>query len=321
MHLVSIIVPVYNVSKYVSCCIDSVLNQSISDFELLLVDDGSTDDCGSICDSYAERDNRIRVFHKVNGGVSSARNVGLDHARGEWVFFLDADDLLPVHTLESLLAHAGPDVDMVYGGIRKFDDTDDDVETIPVFREGKIAVEDALAAFIVPKQRYGDWHRYLFNRIYRLSIVKEFGLRFNTDIYYKEDGLFVVQYLCRCSSTVVCIPDIVYLYRQVANSAMGSLATRYNDKLLTNIDSHGHILCELQRRGVHRDLIEREENEVFGNYDWIARVMKRSGDYHADNKRLLLKRVIKNAGPMRSFHHFVILRYGRKIKRKLRKLL
>ena len=80
--LISIVVPVFNAEKYLTACIDSVLGQSFSDFELLLIDDGSTDRSGEICDRYAARDNRIRVFHKPNGGVSSARNMGLDNACG-----------------------------------------------------------------------------------------------------------------------------------------------------------------------------------------------------------------------------------------------
>lgn len=90
--VVSIIVPVYNAKKTLKRCINSIINQSYKDWELLLVDDGSTDDSSIICDEYAQQDRRIRVFHKQNGGVSSARNVGLDNAIGEWVTFIDSDD-------------------------------------------------------------------------------------------------------------------------------------------------------------------------------------------------------------------------------------
>lgn len=92
MPTISVIVPVYNTEKYLRRCIDSVLAQTYKDFELLLIDDGSKDSSGAICDEYAENDARVRVFHKENGGVSSARNMGLDHARGEWITFVDSDD-------------------------------------------------------------------------------------------------------------------------------------------------------------------------------------------------------------------------------------
>ena len=89
---VSAIVPVYNVEKYIYRCVDSILNQTFSDFELILVDDGSPDNCPQICDEYAKKDSRIKVIHKENGGLSSARNAGLDIASGEWISFIDSDD-------------------------------------------------------------------------------------------------------------------------------------------------------------------------------------------------------------------------------------
>lgn len=100
---ISVIVPVYNAEKYLHRCIDSILAQTFTDFELLLIDDGSKDKSGAICDEYADKDSRVRVFHKENGGVSSARNAGLDNVRGEWVAFLDADDYFLSNGLEILL--------------------------------------------------------------------------------------------------------------------------------------------------------------------------------------------------------------------------
>lgn len=91
---ISVIVPVYNAEQYLHRCIDSILAQTFTDFELLLIDDGSKDNSGDICDGYAMKDERVRVFHKKKGGVSSARNLGLDNAKGEWVSFVDADDYL-----------------------------------------------------------------------------------------------------------------------------------------------------------------------------------------------------------------------------------
>ena len=97
---ISVIVPVYNTEKYLDECIQSILNQSFTNFELLLIDDGSTDRSGAICDQYAAKDERVRVFHKENGGVSSARNVGLDEAKGEWIAFVDSDDYLLSNALD-----------------------------------------------------------------------------------------------------------------------------------------------------------------------------------------------------------------------------
>ena len=98
---ITVIVPVYNTEKYLRRCVDSILAQTFTDFELLLIDDGSTDGSGAICDEYAKKDSRVRVFHKEIGGVSSARNLGLDKAYGEWISFVDSDDWIDVLFLSS----------------------------------------------------------------------------------------------------------------------------------------------------------------------------------------------------------------------------
>lgn len=100
--LISIIVPVYNVEPYLEQCIDSILNQSFRDFELILVDDGSPDRCGEICDRYAAADDRIRVIHQKNGGVSAARNAGMEVSKGKYIVFVDSDDMVHPLYLEHL---------------------------------------------------------------------------------------------------------------------------------------------------------------------------------------------------------------------------
>ena len=99
---ISIIVPVYQVEKYLNECIDSILAQTFTDFELILVDDGSPDNCPALCDAAAKRDSRVRVIHKQNGGVSTARNAGLDAAQGNWIAFVDSDDTVEPEYLEKM---------------------------------------------------------------------------------------------------------------------------------------------------------------------------------------------------------------------------
>ena len=100
--MISVVVPVYKVEIYLDKCIQSVLNQTFRDFELILVDDGSPDRCGEICDQWAEKDHRIRVIHKSNGGLSDARNAGISQAKGEWLSFVDSDDWIAEDMLETL---------------------------------------------------------------------------------------------------------------------------------------------------------------------------------------------------------------------------
>ena len=102
MSIVSVIVPIYNAENYLHECVDSILAQTIHDIEVILVDDGSTDESENICDAYCLKDNRVRVFHKTNGGISSARNLGLKYAQGEYISFIDSDDWIDINALEDM---------------------------------------------------------------------------------------------------------------------------------------------------------------------------------------------------------------------------
>ena len=111
--MISVIVPIYNAEKYLRRCVDSVLAQTFTDYELLLINDGSQDSSGAICDGYVAKDSRVRVFHKENGGASSARNLGLENAKGEWITFVDSDDTLQQNALDLLYQSLTSSVDAV----------------------------------------------------------------------------------------------------------------------------------------------------------------------------------------------------------------
>ena len=315
MPKVSIIVPVYNSSRYLPQCLESVLLQSFKDYEVLLVDDGSTDGSGSICDEFAKKDERFHVFHKDNGGVSSARNLGLDAATGEWITFLDSDDLLPEDSIDNLLRLTGESIDMSIGSLRKFDDNMANIETVPVGCIGVISVTDCIDRFIAPMKRTGDWQRYIVNRLFKASIINSFKLRFPTDLYYKEDGVFLIDYLARCSGSIACIDDVVYLYRQVKDSAMGSLDYSFNDRLFTNIDAHGEIYRTIRRLDVPRSIIKREENHLFDNYYWIRGIMKNAKAASLQYRLSLNARLIKSGGLLKYIEYIFILRFCRVFKK------
>ena len=123
--MISIIVPVYNTEKYLHRCIDSILAQTFTDFELLLINDGSKDNSGKICDEYAAKDSRVRVFHKENGGVSSARNLGLNEAQGKWIYFVDSDDTLQLYALQELVNWINNDkIDLIMAGYYVYDENE-----------------------------------------------------------------------------------------------------------------------------------------------------------------------------------------------------
>ena len=113
--MISIVIPVYNIEQYIQECIDSITSQSYSDFEVILVDDGSNDRSGSICDALALKDSRIKVFHKKNGGAGSARKFGVEHSVGEWIVFVDGDDVLPEGSLASMIQCSSGGLDIIAG--------------------------------------------------------------------------------------------------------------------------------------------------------------------------------------------------------------
>lgn len=198
----SVIIPVYNAEKYLRETLDSLLNQTMKDFEVLLIDDGSQDSSPAICDEYAARDTRFRVIHKPNGGVSKARNLGMDEACGEWITFVDADDLVPQSALEAMMAQATDDVDSVIGSMEKFGD-ETLIYTLPA---GK--TKDKWDGLLMPA---------VWAQLFRKSIVKEHGLAFREDLAYSEDTLFVYTYR-QYISQLVTLEEIVYRYRINASS-------------------------------------------------------------------------------------------------------
>lgn len=185
--MISVIVPVYNAEKYLHRCVDSILAQTYSDFELLLIDDGSKDSSGEICDEYAQKDTRVRVFHKENGGVSSARNLGLDNARGEWVTFVDSDDWIDSHFLEMFSAQIS-NVDIIFGGINATDGS------TWKLHDGICNVKCFLEEYIETPIVRAPWGLLL-----KTDILKRYNITFDPLIRYGEDVVFNLEYLQHCS--------------------------------------------------------------------------------------------------------------------------
>ena len=195
--MISIIVPVYNTRQYLSNCIESILSQNFSNYELLLIDDGSKDGSGAICDEYAKKDTRIRVFHKENGGVSSARNLGLDHASGEWIYFVDSDDQVLPGGLQTMVDFISDDVDIVLGGYKRYDESGHVVYEID---DRVVCIMDKKETLSTLYERHEKYYNYLCYgciRLLRNKIIQKHNLRFDTSLRIKEDTLFLTQYICR----------------------------------------------------------------------------------------------------------------------------
>ncbi|MBR6918161.1 MAG: glycosyltransferase family 2 protein [Clostridia bacterium] len=164
---ISVIVPVYKVEKYLDRCVSSILEQTFSDFELILVDDGSPDKCGEMCDAYAEKDDRITVIHKENGGLSDARNAGIDIANGEYLSFVDSDDYVAPDFLESMYgAIDRTGCMMSVCGIESFDDNGaTDAIYSPASEETVVIGEDMYESLYQPSAWSKMYHRSIFDDI------------------------------------------------------------------------------------------------------------------------------------------------------------
>lgn len=189
--MISIIVPVYNAEQHLHSCIDSILAQSYADFELMLVDDGSTDNSGAICDEYASRDTRVRVFHKVNGGVSSARNLGLDNAQGEYIAFCDADDYVGTEWLAAYRDAMERMVDFIAQGFYKIVDDDTVENVLPPFAGTSKEGLQELVKRLVSSSCFG----YIWVCAFRRELIESYKIRFDENSAFTEDAQFIGKYL------------------------------------------------------------------------------------------------------------------------------
>ena len=231
--MISIIVPVYNVEKHLPNCLRSISHQTFKDFEVILVNDGSTDESGSICDDYVKIDNRFKVFHKQNRGVSSARNFALDKVQGKWIYFCDADDILYHYTLDTLIKNFNDNVDSTMGGYIRMNDHEEILEENTICEECKMTVEETLIDFYHPK--YNMFNGFIWNRLFRRSIIDKHHLRFREDIYIKEDGLFLIQYLCKCRKGTFYTTKPIYKYVVHSTSAMNYKLREINKESISRL--------------------------------------------------------------------------------------
>ncbi len=210
LTLISIIVPVYNVELYLDKCIQSILAQSYPNFELLLIDDGSSDGSKEICDKYAKLDSRIRVFHRINGGVSSARNAGLEKAKGDWIAFIDADDWVFPNFLSDFVASLENNVDLYIQG---YVDSNND----KFVKDNRYWVSSDLIVEL-DDVYLGQLYGFVWNKLFKSSIIRLYHLHFDEQITMLEDLLFIYDYLLHAKS-VVNISKANYYYWRHTSSA------------------------------------------------------------------------------------------------------
>lgn len=252
-NLISVIIPVYNSEKYLNRCLKSLMLQSYRNFEIILINDGSTDNSAIICDTWKDKDCRIRVMHQNNCGAAAARNRGLDIAKGDYIMFVDADDYVSPEICEILIEEINTrnDVDCVICGLTYVDDKGDinqpQVVESPEILSGLDAIKD----------------RYILNRN-RLNIVGPCGklfrreiwenLRFTEGLYYED--LDIMPYIFTKCNNVLCIPNIGYYYYQHTGSASHGIGVD-NKRLIDSLiirEKHIHFFDELGEKEISHSI-------------------------------------------------------------------
>lgn len=213
---ISVIVPVYNVEPYLHECVDSILSQTFTDFELILVDDGSPDNCGAICDEYAAKDSRIVVIHQENGGLSAARNAGIDIMRGEHVTFVDSDDLIHSQTLERYMAGIGAlGTAVACCNVSVFKDSanltsSDAFGGEPRLLDGLGACEELC--------RNQNWMNTVCNKLFPSALFRD--IRFPCGKIHEDEA--VMHRVLFSADRIVMLPEKLYCYRKTPNSITNS---------------------------------------------------------------------------------------------------
>lgn len=234
--MVSVIIPVYNRAGMLERSVRSVMEQSLSDWEIILVDDGSSDGSDLICDAFAAEDARIRAFHKPNGGVSSARNLGLEEARGEWLAFLDADDRLYPDALETMVKKAEQDsLDMLQFAYN---------------RDYVAGENDGRESGVITPEEYlsrGLFQGSVWSVCVRNDIVREHKLRFDCSLRVAEDHLFIYEIL-RHSKRVERTSDVLYWYYENAAGAYANTSPNDNIAIINRFGPYKSVFPAASKR-------------------------------------------------------------------------
>jgi len=226
---VSVIVPVYNTQKYLKRCIDSIVNQTYNNLDIILVNDGSTDNSLKICEEYEKIDDRIFIVSGKNYGVSHARNIGIEKAKGEYLYFADSDDYLEIDAIEKMLREfVNADGELIIAGYNEIENK----EKIAKKSWGNFRIKSNDAKKLILDENGAGG--YLWNKLFKLSLIKKFEIKFDEKIYVWEDVLFVMEYLDKCKN-VKLIDDIVYEYCRRDGSAVEYSV--YTPRLYTQLNA------------------------------------------------------------------------------------
>lgn len=282
MRALSIIVPVYNASAYLACCIESIISQTRDDWELILVDDGSTDGSLSIAQSYAH-DSRIKVLTQHNSGPSVARNKGLAEASGQYITFVDADDWIDPDYVKIILGNAG-DADIVFWGLKKiYPDNIRLASPADNYARDHQSVEILLQSLIVNPENV-PYFGFTVTKLFKREIIEKYGLTFNPELRIKEDELFVWQY-CSHINSLKALAFAPYNYRILQQSLSHNRKTFANYSLLANE-------TEKATTWIRTDVLKGTARNMIFNYITGAVLESITGNNTPEAKNIVNRRLV-----------------------------
>lgn len=225
--MISIIVPVYNAEKTIERCVDSIIKQTYIDWELLLINDGSNDNSPVICDRYAEQDSRIRAFHKENGGVSSARNLGLNNVNGDWVTFVDSDDWIKDKYLEHLISHVDDCIDLIISHADSYSSSEcNKLKEYPTV----IVNDENFDIAFAENKLY--WNVALWSKLFKVEIVKKYKINFIEGIHVGEDVCFLYSFILK-SNNIYISGDTDYCYFDCRENSLSNSVHSLESEILS----------------------------------------------------------------------------------------
>lgn len=277
MARLSVIIPIYNVEPYIERCLDSVAGQTWTDMEILCIDDGSTDKSGELCEQYAQKDRRIKVYHKENGGAASARNVGLKHAGGEYIAFVDPDDWIEPEMFESVISRMETcDADMgVCGFFKDWEDREEVMQNTPAVC-GDVFGTDDILFYAFKRYSYKGFGGYLWNKVIKRELLYRTGetLKFDEALKVGEDVLFFAMTALRVQRAAY-VDRALYHYYQRTSSLVhaGSIEERSGSLVM-----YARLINLFQERGIDSRVLPY----VKRFYVYIASLLAEKAYYEND---------------------------------------
>lgn len=274
---ISVIIPVYNSDQFIEKCLQSLLRQKMENFEIIIVNDGSTDRSGQICDFFSKIDARVFVYHQKNRGVSASRNFGLQHAKGKWITFVDSDDFLNESFLINFTQNMVPEAELLIQGMKRFGTTES------IFYDFKknaiISVGSFMNNYPLLPYFFGP-----VSKLYSTELIKRENLMFDIGCSYGEDTLFNLDYISHCKQ-ILLVKGSNYYYRYTSNSLSTKILSFKERKIL--FESVKHKL----------EKVTQNKNHLY----WYGVELMKSiyQDRTVKNSYLILKDLLKN-------HHNVI---------------